>query len=143
MNILIVEDEALLALELQSELEEAGHQVVGQAMSSGDAINLAERTHPEFAFVDIQLLDGPTGVDVGRSLAEHGIPFVFMTGNLKRIPEDFAGAIGAIEKPYSQNGLQNALKYIEIIVKGGATKEESDDPIPPPSLVLPSIRLGA
>ncbi len=143
MNILIVEDEALLALELQSELEDAGHTVVGQAMSSGDAIALAEKMAPDFAFVDIQLLDGPTGVDVGRRLAQRGIPYVFMTGNLKRIPEDFAGAIGAIEKPYSQNGLQNALNYIELVLKGETGAEESDDPIPPPSLVLPSLRVEA
>lgn len=140
MNILIVEDEALLALELKSELEDAGHLVIGQAMSSGDAISLGEQNQPDFAFVDIQLLDGPTGLTVGRRFAELGIPYVFMTGNLKRIPEDFAGAIGAIEKPYSLNGLQNALKYIEIVVQGGAGAEESDDPIPPPSLVLPADR---
>lgn len=142
MNILIVEDEALLALELQAELEDAGHNVVGQAMSSKDAMRLADHAGPEFAFVDIHLLDGPTGIDVGRQLARRGIPYVFMTGNLKRIPEDFAGALGAIEKPYSQNGLQNALIYLEIVVKGGAGEEESDDPIPPPSLVLPVLKAG-
>lgn len=135
-----MEDEALLALELQSELEDAGHTVVGQAMSSEDAIRLAEHEGPEFAFVDIHLLDGPTGIDVGRQLARRSIPYVFMTGNLKRIPEDFAGALGAIEKPYSQNGLHNALTYIEIVVKGGAGEEESDDPIPPPSLVMPALK---
>lgn len=142
MNILIVEDETLLALELQSELEDAGHAVIGHAMSSRDALSLVEACRPDFAFVDIQLLDGPTGVDVGRQYAQLGIPFVFVTGNLKRIPPDFAGAIGAIEKPYSQNGLQNALSYIERLlnrVTGSAGGAEQ----PPPSLVLPGLSLNA
>lgn len=142
MNILIVEDEALLALELQSELEDAGHSVVGHAMSSRDALSLIETCRPDFAFVDIQLLDGPTGVDVGRQYAELGIPFVFVTGNLKRIPSDFAGAIGAIEKPYSQNGLQNALSYIERLLNPAAQAEDRDEQ-PPPSLVLPGLAINA
>lgn len=118
MNILIVEDEALLALELESELEAAGHAIVGQAMSSAEACALVDKHVPDFAFVDIHLLDGPTGIDVGHYLARKGISYVFVTGNLKRIPDDFAGAMGAIEKPYTMNGLQNALSYIERYIAG-------------------------
>lgn len=136
MNILIVEDEALLALELESELEAAGHTIVGQAMTSREAITLADRECPDFAFVDIHLLDGPSGIDVGRHLTKKGISYVFVTGNLKRIPEDFAGALGAIEKPYTMNGLQNAVSFIEGLIRG-----ERRDSIPP-SLV-PAPRLHA
>ncbi len=127
---MIVEDEALLALELESEVEAAGHEVVGQAASSQIARELVERSTPDFAFVDIHLLDGPTGIDVGRYLASKKVPYVFVSGNLKRIPDDFAGAIGAIEKPYTMNGLQNALGYITGLVTG------SPITTPPPSLIL-------
>lgn len=131
MDILIVEDEVLLAMELESEVEDAGHKVVGIAGDSREAIELADTTSPEFAFVDIQLLDGPTGVDVGRHLSAKTIPFVFVSGNLKRIPEDFAGAIGAIEKPYTMNGLQNAMQFLQGFVEG-----RLDLATTPPSLVL-------
>src|SRR5687768_12497785 len=94
LRVMIVEDEALLALELESEVEAAGHEVVGQAASSHKAYELADRASPDFAFVDIQLLDGPTGIEVGRFLSSKNVPFVFVSGNLKRIPEDFAGALG-------------------------------------------------
>ncbi len=127
---MIVEDEALLALELESEVEAAGHEVVGQAASSQKACELVERSTPDFAFVDIHLLDGPTGIDVGRYLASKKVPYVFVSGNLKRIPDDFAGAIGAIEKPYTMNGLQNALGYITGLVTGNPITT------PPPSLIL-------
>ncbi len=138
MKILIVEDEALLAMELESEVEEAGHEIVGVAAESKQAISLIEKTSPQFAFVDIQLLDGPTGIDVGRHLASRSIPYVFVSGNLKRIPEDFAGALGAIEKPYTMNGLQNALEFIDTIVNG-----EHQSVTAPPSLVLSPNLLAA
>jgi len=132
LNILIVEDEVLLAMELESELEAAGHSILGVAMSRGDAFAIVEATRPDFAFVDIHLKDGPSGVDVGRRLASIGVPYVFMTGNLKRIPDDFAGAIGAIEKPYSVNGFRHALSYLVKRVRGDLA-----DTVAPPSLVLP------
>jgi len=138
VKILIVEDEALLAMELESEVEEAGHEIVGVAADSKQALSLIEKTSPQFAFVDIQLLDGPTGIDVGRHLASRSIPYVFVSGNLKRIPEDFAGALGAIEKPYTMNGLQNALEFIDTIVNG-----EHQSVTAPPSLVLSPNLLAA
>lgn len=129
MKVMIVEDEALLALELEYEIEAGGHDVVGIAADKRSATQLLADTDPDFAFVDIHLNDGPTGIEIGRRLAELGKPYVFVTGNLKRIPEDFAGAIGAIEKPYSMNGMQNALEYIEGMLRG------TDEINPPPSLV--------
>nr|WP_223215501.1 response regulator [Agrobacterium pusense] len=135
---MIVEDEALLAMELESEVEEAGHEIVGVAAESKQALSLIEKSSPQFAFVDIQLLDGPTGIDVGRHLASRSIPYVFVSGNLKRIPEDFAGALGAIEKPYTMNGLQNALEFIDTIVNG-----EHQSVTAPPSLVLSPRLLAA
>lgn len=130
MNVMIVEDEMLLAMELESEVEMAGHRVVGMAVSQIQAQEYLRENRPDFAFVDIHLQDGPTGVDVGRELAVAGIPFVFVSGNIKRIPDDFAGALGAIEKPYTVNGMKNALAYISAVVAGDFDVE------PPASLVL-------
>jgi len=118
LKIMIVEDEALLALELELEVESAGHVVVGTAASLKAAFDIIETSVPEFAFVDVHLSDGPSGIDIGRRLADRNIPFVFVTGNVRRIPDDFVGALGAIEKPYTMNGLQNALTYIAATVAG-------------------------
>ncbi|CDZ30720.1 response regulator [Neorhizobium galegae] len=130
MKVMIVEDEMLLAMELESEVEAAGHEVIGVAMSSHQARDLLSASRPDFAFVDIHLMDGPTGIDVGRRLAEARVPFVFVSGNIKRLPDDFVGALGAIEKPYTVNGMKNALQYISAVLSG------VDDLAPPPSLVL-------
>jgi DNA-binding LytR/AlgR family response regulator len=132
LKIMIVEDEALLALELEEEVEAAGHSVIGQAMSKQQAMAILERQVPEFAFVDVHLTDGPTGIDVGGHLAQRGIPYVFVTGNLKRIPNDFVGAIGVIEKPYTMHGLQNALSYIARLLRG-----DTNLTVPPSIIVGP------
>lgn len=132
MKIMIVEDEALLALELESELIAAGHEIVGHAADSASAFGIVDRHRPDFAFVDVQLQDGPTGIDIGRYLSDRDIPFVFVTGNLKRLPPGFVGAIGAIEKPYTMHGLKNALDYLE-----GKLAGRGESLRPPPSLVMP------
>ena len=113
LRILIVEDEILIALELESLLQDLGHDVVGVAASSKHALALGADLKPDLAFVDIHLADGPTGVEVARHLAgEHQVTVLFMTANAKRIPEDFAGAWGVIAKPYTERGVREALSYV-------------------------------
>ncbi len=113
LRVLLVEDEILIALELESLLQDLGHDVVGIASSSKDALALGQEAKPDLAFVDIHLADGPTGVDVARQLtAQHQVTVLFMTANAKRIPEDFGGAWGVIAKPYTERGVREALAYV-------------------------------
>ena len=127
LRVLIVEDEALLLMQLEMMLEDEGHLVVGTAMSSAEAISVAEQTRPDLAFVDIHLLDGPTGVMVAehlRTMDETAV--VFVTANAKRVPEDYVGAVGLIAKPYSRHGITAAIKYLHECIRR-----------PPPSVALP------
>ena len=122
LRILIVEDEILIALELESLLQDAGHEVVGIAASFDEAIAIGSDLSPDLAFVDIHLADGPTGVDVARQLArDFGIMVLFMTANTKRIPDDFVDAHGVIAKPYTERGVYQALDYVI------ARREGADD----------------
>jgi DNA-binding response OmpR family regulator len=114
LKVLIIEDEALLAMELESLVEDAGHSVVGWATSSAEAMAMADATEADIAFVDIHLSDGPSGIDVAKYIGERkSSTVVFMTANPKRIPDHFAGAIGVIAKPYTMNGLTSALRYLQ------------------------------
>lgn len=114
LKILIVEDEALLAMELEELVQDAGHSVVGWATSSTEAKDMVDRIDADLAFVDVQLTDGPTGVDVAQYIAEtRRSMVVFMTANPKRVPENFSGAIGIIAKPYTMGGLMAALRYLQ------------------------------
>ena len=93
LEVLIVEDEVLLATELEYLLQELGCHTVGMAMNSEEAVAMAEALNPDLALVDVHLEDGPTGVDAARRIkADCGGVVLFMTANVKRLPEDFAGA---------------------------------------------------
>lgn len=113
LRVLVIEDEALLVMQLESFLEESGHTVVGSAVSSSEAFKMGKETGANLALVDVHLTDGPTGVEVGQYLAQSlGMAVVFMTANPRRIPNDFVGAIGVIAKPYTTHGLSSALRFL-------------------------------
>ena len=100
LSVLIVEDEALLAVELGFLVREAGGVDVGHALDSAGAVAMARQLQPDIALVDVHLADGPTGVEAARQIAEgDGAMVLFMTANVKRLPEDLAGACGVIGKP--------------------------------------------
>ena len=115
LSILIVEDEALLAMDIEAMVEDAGHRVSGEAASLHDVESLADALHPDLAFVDIQLARGTSGLDVCREIQRKwpDTYIVFVTANPKKIPNDFLGAHGVIPKPFSRNGLMSAMRYIE------------------------------
>lgn len=121
LNVLIVEDEVLLAAELGYLVEEVGYRDIGHAMTSEEAALLARTWRPDLALVDVHLSDGPTGVEVARLIAEDcGGIALFMTANVKRLPEDFAGACGVIGKPYSDYAVKTALTYLGYCLRHGA-----------------------
>jgi CheY-like chemotaxis protein len=120
LNVLIVEDEVLIAEELSFLVREAGYRDVGHAMSSAEAVELARALGPDLALVDVHLTDGPTGIDVARRIADDcGGVVLFMTANVKRLPDDFAGACGVIGKPYSEQTVKTALAYLGCCLRNG------------------------
>jgi two-component SAPR family response regulator len=89
-------------------------------MSSDEAVAMACDLHPDLALVDVHLRDGPTGVEVVRKIHDDcGGVALFMTANVKRLPDDFAGACGVIGKPYSEHGVKTALSYLTICLREG------------------------
>lgn len=114
LRVLVIEDEALLAMELESLVEEAGHEVVGWAPSARQAIELSDSVDADLAFVDIQLQEGSSGIDVARHLRlKEPCMVVFLTATPKQLPDDLAGACGVISKPYTINSLLDCLAYLE------------------------------
>ena len=115
LNILVVEDEVLLAMDIESIILDAGHRVIAEAGSLYDVEELEQGLRPDLAFVDIQLARGTSGLDVCNHIKSRwpGTFVVFVTANVAKVPDDYCGAHGIIPKPFSRNGLRAALKYIE------------------------------
>jgi len=109
---MIVEDQALLAMELELVLGEAGCDVVGCAMDRAGAFAIAGRERPDLALIDVNLLDGMTGPQVAQSLvAEYGTAVVFLTANPEQIPDGFAGALGAVSKPFDEATIHAVVNF--------------------------------
>ena len=120
LDILIVEDEVLLATELEFLVSEVGCRPVGLAMSCEEAVAMAGDLRPDLALVDVHLSDGPTGIEVARRIhADCGGVALFMTANVRRLPDDFAGACGVIGKPYSEHAVKAALTYLTTCLREG------------------------
>ena len=115
LQIIIVEDEALLVMDLEAMLTDEGHEVIGEAASLAEVEALEVPTSPNLAFVDMQLAQNSSGLAVCRFIQARwpGIAVVFVTANPKLIPEDFSGAHGVIPKPFSRSGLLSAMRFIE------------------------------
>ena len=69
-NILIIEDEALIAMDLQSLVENLGHEVQAVARTRNEAVALAKQRKPGLILADIQLADGSSGVDAVNDLLQ-------------------------------------------------------------------------
>jgi len=124
LRVLIVEDQALLAMELELVLSEAGCDVVGCAMDTAGALSIAERDRPELALVDINLLDGLTGPDIAlRLIKEYGAAVVFLTANPEQIPDGFAGALGAVSKPFDEATILGVVAFARQFIRHGALAE--------------------
>src|SRR5919206_1811103 len=96
MRVLIVEDELIIAIDVEASLSEEGHQVVGIARESETALGLGRRLRPDLALVDVHLVDGETGPEIAGHLKEMGIPVLFMTAHSGTLPGGMAGALGVI-----------------------------------------------
>lgn len=108
-RILIVEDEALVAMEIAAVLQERGYQPVGVAADAPTAKALAARG-VDLALVDCQLRDGVTGPQIGRHLMDaHGAAVIFVTAN-PRLVEHVRDAHGVIAKPSDDDALCAAIE---------------------------------
>lgn len=119
LRVMIVEDEMLLALDLEDMLLEAGHEVVGQASDMTQAIAVAERVDGRFdvAIMDVNLARGSNGVDVAAVLRQRwNIPCLFVSGNLDERTRARAmewQPIGFVGKPYSEREVLSSLRFMQ------------------------------
>lgn len=85
-KVLIIEDEPIISLDLQSIVREMGHQVAAIATTRDEAVNAARRTEPGLVLADIKLADGSSGIDAVRQiLQELEAPVVFITAYPERL----------------------------------------------------------
>ncbi|MCB1884417.1 MAG: response regulator [Geminicoccaceae bacterium] len=85
-DVLIIEDEPIIALDIAAAVERNGHRVTGTAATRADALALARADPPGLVLADIQLADDSSGIDAVREiLEEHDAPVIFITAFPERL----------------------------------------------------------
>ena len=85
-DVLIIEDEPIIAMDLESLVESLGHRVSAVARTHREAIAAVERKKPGLVLADVQLADGSSGLDaVNEILAAYDVPVIFVTAYPERL----------------------------------------------------------
>ncbi|MBE2899831.1 transcriptional regulator [Methanothermobacter thermautotrophicus] len=108
VRILLVEDEAITAMDLQRKLEFWGYDVVGVAYSGETAVELAEKHQPDLILMDIILRGSLTGVDVAKEIRGLEIPVVFISAHSEDSTMEKAREVepyGYLIKPFDEKEL--------------------------------------
>ena len=118
-NILIIEDEFLIAADIECGIQELGHCSAGIAGCMETALSLAS-PDIDIALVDVNLADGRTGPGIGEKLARlFGVSVIFLTANPEQVASGIKGALGVVSKPVSLSMLREILDYAIAARSGG------------------------
>lgn len=127
-NILIVEDEPLVAFENELRIADAGFTVAATVDTVEEAVAVIERGDVQLVMADVHLSNGGSGTDVARVAHEAGIPVLYVTGACPDEARKYA--IGCLIKPYSERDLVRAIEAVDELLQGRSPKA------PPPVLRL-------
>ena len=120
-RVLLVEDEALVAMMIQETMTEFGFQVIGPVSTASEALAAARNSQFEAAVLDINLGDGMV-YTVAEILSKRGVPFVFVTGyDAESVDSRFAG-VPVLQKPIERNMLQ------KVFLLGAGDTAAADEP---------------
>ena len=108
-RVLVVEDEPLISMLIEEMLTELGYAVIGPAATVSDALAAVEANHNiSCALLDFQL-KGERTLAVADLLINRHIPFAFVTGNVEQLPTGQCGAVGVVEKPFTEAQIAGLL----------------------------------
>lgn len=111
LKALLVEDEAIVAMDIELKLEQLGFEIVGTASSTREARELLARTAPDIALLDANL-HGERVDAVAEALSNRAIPFAFATGyGREALPDGFRDH-EVLSKPFSDARLVNVLSRL-------------------------------
>lgn len=112
LRIFCIEDNALLVLQLQELIEDAGHTYAGSASRFADVVAQFDQVPFDLALVDIDLADGRTGGEIAEWLNARGRLCAFITGQEQIASAYSHASVGTINKPVSDDRLRTMLSSV-------------------------------
>lgn len=114
IRILIVEDNVIIADDMQSMLEEIGYEIVDNVIVYEQAVEVLKTQKVDLVLIDIILASDKTGIDLGKHIREnYDIPFIFVTSNSDRATVENAKTVkpnGYLVKPFEQQDLYTSIE---------------------------------
>ncbi len=111
VRIFICEDNAMIALMLEDLIEDFGHEPCGIADSFDTGLDGCRAAGADLALVDLDLLDGPTGLKLVEALAEEGVPSIIVSGQVDLIRQAHRAA-SVVRKPVVDTELRAAIERV-------------------------------
>ncbi|WP_445193019.1 response regulator [Sphingomonas sp. Tas61C01] len=108
-QILIVEDEPLIAMMLEDFLEVLDKQAAGVVDSVADALARIDKGEIDAAILDVNLRGGEKSTSIAEALAAKNIPFVFATGGGDDSVDERFRDRPRLQKPFTMDGVAKAL----------------------------------
>ncbi|MEJ4088003.1 LytR/AlgR family response regulator transcription factor [Galbibacter orientalis] len=149
IKILIVEDNVIIADDMQSMLEDIGYNIVANVVDYEGAANALATLDIDLALVDIVLASKKTGIDLGRHIREnYNIPFIFVTSNSDKATVENAKSVkpnGYLVKPFEQQDLFTSIEIAlsnfnnDTVSLAKETTEEADGKLVSNSVLRNSI----
>lgn len=136
IRILIVEDNVIIADDMQSMLEEIGYEIVDNVIVYEQAEEVLKTQEVDLVLIDIILASDKTGIDLGKHIREnYNIPFIFVTSNSDRATVENAKTVkpnGYLVKPFEQQDLYTSIEIAlsnfssNVKTSGGDAMDDED-----------------
>lgn len=120
-TLMIVEDEALVAMILRDEFMDAGYHVLDLTDRHDEAVEVAKESHPNLALVNIRLAGRDDGIELAESLKALGIPVLLISGQIDRARSAQTVAIGSMPKPYDAADMVLAVAFLLAHLRGDSS----------------------
>ncbi len=124
-KILIIEDEAVTALDLTRLVNGLGHEVTSVAQTRQEAVEAIQRERPALILADVHLADGSSGIDAVNEIMRDGaLPVIFITGHPQDLlTGDRPEPTFLIAKPYEPDAVQAMISQVLFFQTGGSGSE--------------------
>ena len=115
-SVLVVEDEALIALDLTCSLEALGYRVLGPASNGADARRIAAKENPDLLLMDVTIQGGPDGIETAEAItASHPAKVIFLTAHsdpATRLRAAKLNPSAFLQKPWTVRQMQQVLSDV-------------------------------
>jgi DNA-binding response OmpR family regulator len=117
--ILVVEDDVLLAMDIEAALTDAGYRILGPVAWAAEVVELVKTQTPDLALIDLGLRDGQTGAALARYLLwRWSVHSIFITGDRQGVIGHQDAALGWLRKPFSHPELLKSIALAKAMLSG-------------------------